>query len=528
MDVAPTRSPSPHRSASPSPAQASPPSSSVDRAALEQLVLQQLFNASRPLTPSPPPALLPMDTVAALYERLVVRRDFSTVDADQQTLIDALRDCSRHGAVRGAFSLDNCSLGKVLHVLCQVWRERSTRNYDARLLVEATTLCGDLIERKRHFKLETCGVLMFHLGELITYSALQPLCERLICDHLEPRFRAEVRAQLHLPLRGPEVLFGLVSTLRAAEGRVVAGPDGISPRTAADMLVTTVHMLLLRQPDLLTRCNSSTLGLLARHAAHYLLRLSALPAAWRTTSAAEERERAVAQLLRRCIDEVSMPGPRDIDAANGLAAPGLGGHLRHAVPCYLDWLAGQTRSVQTRFALRDAEAAIACVEGWTKPLPAAAVPSVPEAAPAPVPAGRRQGATPVTRLARFFQAVERLPEDGRGARRVRDQALAAADALIVSLQLGWTQPALATQVRVLLGMDTLYRHLDAANPMGSQPYAASLSSLRGFMEAQLSGLRDASGAPLLGPSPPLQAGLHSWQRMLLSQLVEQPAATAAV
>ncbi len=486
MDVVGSRSPSPSRLRPPS-SMPAPLPSAVDRVALERLVLNQLFNGARPPALSAP---RPMETVAALYSRLATQRDFSTVIADQQTLIDALRHCSRYGALRAAFSLDNCSLGKVLHVLCRVWRERSELDFDPGLLVEAATLCGDLIERKAFFKLETCGVIMFHLGELITYPPLRPMCERLICDHLEPRFRAELRSQLHLPLNGPEVVFGLISTLRAAEGRVVAAAGALSPRTAADKLVTTVHMLLLRQPGFLGRCESTTLALLARHAAHYLHRLAALPDACRASPTANERERSVAQLLRRCIDEVNVPGPRDADLTSGRTRGDCSGHLRHAVPCYLDWLAGQAGLVRTRFAPR--------------------------------------GAEPCPRLLRFQRAVEGLAEEGGGPCAARDQALAAADALIVSMQLGSARPPLATQVRVLLSMDTLYRHLEAANPISSQPYTPSLAVLREFMTARLSELVDASGAPLLGPSPPLQAGLHSWQRMLLSQLDGQPGKGAGV
>lgn len=494
MDVAVSHSPSPPRPLPPSAAQATASAVSHDRAALERLVLEQLFNAPRSLGPSIRSGSRPIETMARLYSRLVTQRDFQTVDEDLQALIDALRESSRHGAMRAAYSLDNCSLGKVLHILCQVWRERSTLTLDAGLLVEAATLCGDLIERRQHFKLETCGVIMFHLGELITCSPLQPMCERLICDHLEPRFRAELRGQLHLPLKGPEALFGLISALRAAEGRVGIGPDGVSPRTAADKLLITVHMLLLRQPGILGRCESATLALLARHAAHYLHRLTLLPADHRTTPLAGERERTVATLLRRCIEEVSAPAPRQIDVASGRSAPAAGGHLRHALSLYSDWLAGQPRPIQARFAL-----------------PAAA---------------------PGDRLSQFVQAVSALPEAANGLSPARDRALDAAldaaHALIVSLQLGGTRPPLATRGHLLLHMDTLYRHLEAANPINSQPYGASLAVLREFMSTQLAELVDAAGAPLLGPSPPLQTGLHSWQRLLLSQLQEQPASRAGV
>ncbi|WP_313460761.1 hypothetical protein [Stenotrophomonas sp.] len=474
--------------------------------ALADVVLHSLFNApSRAhaaLGADPPPGGM----IAALYSRLVVAGDFSTLDADQDTLIQSLRE-SVALAGQPRYRLSNCGIGKALHVACVMWRSRSRSGLDVERLVQAVELCATLIRRQGGILLETCGVIMFHLGELITCEALSDTCAQLICECLEPKFRAEIRRQLHDPVTGAEVAFGLISTLRASEHGLTSEAGARMPRTAADALITTVHMLLDQQPALLMRSPSATLGLVARHGVLYLRQLAAVHGE-HADAADKDRQYSAARLVKSCIDEVRSRTDGQAGAAQ-CHPPGFDPQLRYAPTYYAQWLVCQEPYVQAWLALRTGEAPAQqhSVHPETAAGPKADRPSL------------RDLDSPLSRLAQALGGL--TDQDDPAAWQRREHAVACAEAAIAWVRSNAVHCHVSLQARaqVLLDIDSVFQHLDRANPLDAPRYDVTLEDLRAFMELQTAGLRDASGRTLLGPALQLPSGLRSWQRLLLTQLL---------
>ena len=470
------------------------------------LVLQSLFNvptcADSHLGSDPPPGAM----IAALYARVVTSHDVSMLQADLDTLIESLAESVALAGSEPRYRISNCGIGKALHVVCQIWRERSKVAVETERVQHAMALCAALIRRQNSLLLETCGVIMFHLGELITCDAVSDVCQQLICDTLGPKFRAEIRRQLHAPLAGAEVAFGLISTLRASEYRLATDPASAAQRTAADALITTLHMLIDRQPDFMLRCENSTLGLIARHGVLYLRQLAALQEE-RPDAAYLERQYSAARLVRMCIDEVHsrpvhlLPGERP-------SPPGFDRHLRYAPAYYGQWLERQEPYVRAWLALRSGEEV---------------APPATDTAPVidPTPAG-----VPGDALAQLGEtAAAMAQQDGQIPHEALARVVECVEAVIRAVDFGADRLELGTRARLLLDLDTLYQPLHRATPLwqrahDSQPrYEATLAAMRAFMLAQTAQLVDPTGAPLLGPPVPLWSGLRSWQRLLLTQLL---------
>lgn len=473
---------------------------------LAEQVLLALFNAPPcgdfRLGVDPPSGAM----IAALYSRMVAGHDVGTLYGDQDVLLQLLRESIALGPTQRRYRLSSCSIGKALNIMCLVWRARARIPPDTARLVALMESCAVLIQRQGSMLLETCGVIMFHLGELITCHALSDHCARLICEVLEPKFRAAVRSRLHEPLTGGEVALGLISTLRASEQRLVAATDAPSQRTAADALLVTMHMLLDRQPQFLRRCESSTLGLIARHAVLYLRQLEAVQG---EGADAEDKDRQfrVARLVRTCIEEVRRR-PSDSGAEAEQARPGFDCRLRYAPHYYQQWLSRQDPYVQAWLALRLEEG------GHVQAAASAAV-----SAPRPVPHFDADRDGPLSRLGGAAAAL--ADGDVVTVRETREHAITCTQHVMSSLQAEGTslQPDLRARAQMLLDIDTVFQHLDHANPLNAPRYDATLETLRVFMQEQATELVDAGGVPLLGPAVSLPSGLRSWQRLLLSQLL---------
>jgi len=477
-----------------------------DPRGLADLVLHALFNApscadSR-LGADPPPGAM----IAALYSRMVAEQDVGTLYDDQDALLQLLRESIELGPTQRRYRLSSCSIGKALNIMCLVWRARGRTRPDIARLVALMESCTELIRRQDSMLLETCGVIMFHLGDLITCRALSDHCARLICDVLEPQFRSAIRGRLHEPLAGGDVALGLISTLRASEQRLFTAAVAPAQRTAADALITTVHMLLDRQPDFLLRCEVTTLGLIARYAVLYLRQLAAVQ---RTGpgAAGKDRQFSVARLVRMCIDEVCSR-PCDSGAEPGCAQPGFDARLRYAPRYYEQWLSRQEPYVQAWLALR---------VGDGEPVRARPAAAATQTRPNPRP--RTEHDSPLSRLG---DAAAALGERGGSTvRETREYAIACVEAVMAALQRDDMSPQLGLRARaqMLFDIDTVFQHLDQANPLSTPRYDTPLEAMRVFMQKQVSDMVDAGGTPLLGPAVPLHSGLRSWQRLLLTQLL---------
>ena len=441
-----------------------PPFTPSSHDSVEHRLLLALFNSPMPtrthVRRDPPPGAM----IAALHSRIVKAGDASALDADLDTLLQALREGVALASVASADQPTHCAIGKALHLIREQWRMREEAGMDTTGLVKALELCATLIRQIGWVKLETCGVIMFHLGELLTHAKLSALCEVLIRRTLVPKFRAGIELIQNDQVAAGDVMFGLSSTLRVSEYWLTTPAGAGAARTAADPLVSAMHQLLERLPDMLRQCESGKLGLVARHGSLYLRQLAAVQPV-PEDDAARARQLSVARLLKACIDEVNW---RDAQAASGDAAlrPEPIDPLRYAPHYYAEWLSQQSCDDQRQLRLRSFD------------VPTLAADST----------------------------VDRWP------------LIACADRLMSRVQSGGICLDMGARARMLLDMDSLYQQLHLGSPLNA-PHDTALDEIRAFMESQAAQLLDPTGKPLLGPPLPLLAGLHSWQRLLLSQLV---------
>lgn len=431
---------------------------------VEHQLLLALFNSPMPnrahRRTDPPPGAM----VAVLHSRIVKAGDASALDADQDTLLKALREGVALASVASSDQPSHCAIGKALHLIRDLWRMREQAGMDTAGLVNALELCATLIRQMGWVKLETCGVIMFHLGELLTCSQLSAQCEVLIRRTLMPKFRAGIELIQNDPVTAGDVMFGLSSTLRASEYWLTTPAGAGAARTAADTLVAAVHALLKRLPDMLRHCDAGKLGLVARHGSLYLHQLAAVQAV-PAEDAALTRQLSVARLLKALIDEVN---GRSAQAASGdepLRSEPVDA-LRYAPHYYTEWLNQQSGDDQRQLRLRS----------FDVPTTAAGT------------------------------AVDRWP------------LIACADRLIAHVQSAGIHLDMGARARMLLDLDALHQQLHLDSPLNAA-HDTALDDIRAFMESQVAQLLDPTGKPLLGPRLPLLAGLHSWQRLLLTQLV---------
>lgn len=434
-----------------------PPFTPSSHDSVEHRLLLALFNSPMPtrtqVRRDPPPGAM----IAALHSRIVKAGDASALDADLDTLLQALREGVALASVASADQPTHCAIGKALHLIREQWRMREEAGMDTTGLVKALELCATLIRQIGWVKLETCGVIMFHLGELLTHAKLSALCEVLIRRTLVPKFRAGVELIRDDPVAAGDVMFGLSSTLRASEYWLTTPAGAGAARTAADALVPAVHRLLDRLPDMLRHCETAKLGLVARHGSLYLRQLAAVQSV-AEDDAAPERQVSVARLLKAWMDEVNRRNAQSASEPTDL--------LRYAPHYYTEWLGQQSCDDQRQLRLRSFDA----------PTPAAA------------------------------PTVDRWP------------LIACADRLMSRVQSGGIRLDMGARARMLLEMDSLYQQLHLDRPLNAA-HDTALDDIRAFMERQAAQLLDPTGKPLLGPALPLLAGLHSWQRLLLTQLV---------
>lgn len=473
----------------------------VERAELARQVLLHLYNTSADTAPPSFARDSADGAMALLHGRIVTNHNFRNAPRDLGILVATLNNAVAWGDADPGQRLGNVSLGKALQVICELLRRQATLPLDGHSLVSAAQTCCMLVERQTQFRLENCGVIMFHLGKLIGYTAMTARCKALICDHLAPIFRAQMlRGDAHA-FTGPDVVFGLVSALRASELAIDVKRNEIPARTAGDALLGAMQDVLSRNPGLLTRCHSATLGLLARQGVHYLLRLAAVRVPADAVDALKLRQFAVAQLIKRCIDEVRDPVPRAADANGGPPPRGAGGHLEFAPAYYNRWLNQQASHVQSLLGLSE-----------------------------PPPAGQGVVTQPamLPPATRFHQTLAALspPPGAQPQEAVRhqhqrdlDSAFDEARALIHEADARESVPGLDERARMLLDLDALYQQLALANPLGSARYDAQLTILGDYLQHAVTQLRDVQGAPLLGPPLASAGGLHSWQRLLLSGLL---------
>lgn len=452
---------------------------------------------------------LPTETVIALYERIANRGNLQGL-IDQQARLNVVLEraaCSNHADAR----IDDRTLGKALKVLCCVWRSRDRSEIDRAALARAVELCATLILRREQFALETCGVIMFHLGELMTFPPVQLRCAELIYAHLAPRFHRGLLAVERAALSGADATFGLVSTLRASELQLRDDDGALRQCTSADLLVGSLHEVMKTRPDLFQACNSGSLGLLAKHAMHYLHSLAKEEARTGLVTAGV-RQKRIALLIKRCIDELNSPGSRPADAAQvkdavraSAASNRFDDPLGSVPQRYAEWLGKRCPDAPPELAPR------AAPMSWAAHAARAATS---EASRQDSPQSA-QGAA----LSRLGTVASGLSESARSTRAQRDVALDVADMAMTLVQQSRFPLSGPDRARMVLDLDTVCRHVALTTPLGTLP-GRSMDALHVFMHEQLACLVDTCGRPLLGPALPSPGGLHSWQRMLLGTLLE--------
>ncbi len=469
----------------------------------------EVVNATSHVLSSPLVRSLPTETVIALYERIANQDNLQGLIGQQGRLNVVLERaaCSNHADAK----IDDRTLGKALKVLCCIWRSRERSRIDRTALARAVELCATLILRREQFALETCGVIMFHLGELMTFPPVQLRCAELIYAHLAPGFHRGLLAMEPAELTGADATFGLVSILRASELQLRDDDGSLRQCTSADLLVDSLHGIMETLPDLLQTCNSGSLGLLAKHAMHYLHSLAKEEAAAGLATAGV-RQRRIALLIKRCIDELNTPDSRTADVV-------------------LERDATRASTTSNRFDDPLGSVPQRYAEWMKKRCPDAPPDLAPRAASMSWAAHARRAVTSEeshedsrrsaqgAALGRLAAVASALSEDARSTRAQRDVALDVADMAMTLVQQSRFPLSGADRARMVLDLDTVYRHVALTTPLGTLS-GRSMDALHGFMHEQLACLVDTCGRPLLGPALPSPGGLHSWQRMLLDTLLE--------
>lgn len=481
--------------------------------------------------------------VSALYLKIVKNADLSTINADLDRLSRVLAGSIGFGDTEDEQRASNIYLGKALNILCQLVRRSGALACDGNLLIRATHRCAEAIAARQDFTLENVSVIMFHLGELINHPPLQRVSSQLVTTHLAPIFEAKLHQLPVHSIEGATLAFGLVSALRASEHQLGRPQGGAVPRPAADSLLLAVPGLLETQPDLLVTWESRTLALVAKYGVQYLRRLAQLGRRRGQFAPGDALQLNAARALKPIIEEAREPARGVWDQRDGTYR-GLGqdkqlkDYLAYSTHYYCKWLAQQPEWVQARFTLQEAARGpltpslfdgrnFSQVVRSNVDLVAPAVTAAPTA-PTPAAAPRRPlsaeivNLEPPAALARFSQAAGDLVRLGEDADRFdREDAIAATNALIVSIESGRTTLNEPLRVQMLLDMDAVCMRLYSADPLAAPQYHWQLSSMRGFLSSQLALLVGPDGRPVMGTDVPFESGLSSWQRSLLNVLNER-------
>ena len=478
--------------------------------------------------------------ISALYQKITKKGDVSTINADLGTLSRTAARSICFGDNDHPQRISNIYLGKALNILCQLVRRSGALPCDAALLLRATQRCVEAIRARHEFTLENASVIMFHLGELINHAPLKAACSEAITRHMVPIFEARLRQMPILAIEGTSLAFGLVSALRASEQQLARPLLDLLPPPAADSLLLTLSALLDVHPNLLTTWENRTLALMVNYGVQYLRRLGQL--GWRNgrPRPADVFQLNAARAMKPIIEEARRPS-RGVWDQRDSEYRGLGDDrqlrddLAYGTHYYCRWLAQQPQPVQQCFTLQEAPRGplpdnprdgrdFADVLRIGLP-PAAVTPPPQQTAGLPPPARVAEeiaALEPPGTLLRFSQAAGELQRLGEaGDRFDREQAVTATNALVVAIESGRTTLSQPLRVQMLLDMDGVYKRLYSANPPTAPQYDLQLSGMRGFMSSQLALLVGSHGAPVMGTDVPLQSGLSSWQRSLLTLLSER-------
>lgn len=483
--------------------------------------------------------------IAALYQKMVKYGDRSTVNVDLDTLGQVLAGSGTHADTNPQRRISNIYLGKALNILCKLTDQRGALALDERLLSTVARTCVQVVAARQAFTLENASVIMFHLGELMNHAPLQQVCSQTIIDHMVPIFEALVRQHPVHAIAGATLAFGLVSALRACTHELARRGSGPLPPPAVDRLLLLVPELLAAEPDLLEVWETRTLTLLANYGVQYLRQLDLVGQRRGRLPHAERLQQNAARAIKPVIEEArrfsrGVWDQRDSTFRGFTPFRGvkeLRDYLAYCALYYGKWLQHKPEWMKDRFGLQEAERGpiadnpqegrnfAAVVRQGMSPAPevsaACALPP-----PTPVPARRPLSldiapAKPPAELARFSQAAGDLTRLGEAADRFdRKEAIAAANALILSIEAGRTTLSGFLRVQMLLDMDCVCMRLYEADSFDAPQYAGQLQRLRGFLSSQLALVVDADGRPLLGTDVPFASGLSSWQRSLLDVIIE--------
>ncbi|MBT2766452.1 hypothetical protein J7J08_02215 [Stenotrophomonas sp. ISL-67] len=475
--------------------------------------------------------------VGYLYVKIVKRGHLSTLNVDLGQLCRTLAGSASVGDLASDQRISNVYVGKALHILSSVVGDGSGLPCDGTLLKRAVNWCLEVLTARDEFTIENLSVIMFHLGGLINYAPVAQASGGVICRSLVGRLH-QMLEEAPLQASGcPIVALGLVGALRASEIELYAYRGGTVPRLAPDVLLISLFAVLDVRPVLLANWASKTLALVAKYGVQYLSRVSAMDRRWTLKNATLPMQLNAARLLKPVIEEARRPERGVWDHRNSAYrslshAKEIRDYLAYATRYYCRWLAGQPEHIRARFELAEpprgplpdnprdergfAQVARLGMDVPTTETSVMDVPALPDSAVAEdVAMAAEPLSLPQLDLARFNEVADALVRQGEAADRFdREDAIAAANALVASLESGRTALTQAQRVQMLLNMDAVCQRLVAAPPQASE-YAWQLSSMRGFLAAQLAQVVGSNGKPLMAADLPATPGLSSWQRSLL-------------
>jgi hypothetical protein len=477
--------------------------------------------------------------VGALYMKMVKRGELAAANADLEQLCQVLSESVGVGELEVEQRVSNIYLGKALNILCRLVGEEKCP-CDTAGVVRVLKWCVKMIRARSDFTLENLSLIMFHLGGLVNFAPVSKACSELISNVLVPYYNQMIK---DAPLQAAECAampLGLISALRAAEGDILAYKGRAAPSLAPDALFITLRALLDAYPDLLTRWESRSLAFVVKYGVQYLSRLAQMGKRCSPTDNAIPLQLDAARLLKPVIEEARQPARGVWDQRNSgyhslTRTSEIRDLLAYGTRYYCRWLARQSPRIQARFELAEpprgpfpdnprdtrlfAQVAGMGMEALTMeaapinatPVTDAAVASAAVLSDVPTP--------PSSALVRFNAIAQYLAGQGRKADRFdREDAIAAANALIVSIESGRATLTQAQRVQMLLNMDAVCQHLATAASGMPSSYAWQLSSMRGFLSVQLAQVVDAQGKQLMAADLPASPGISAWQRSLLAML----------
>ncbi|MFL9582537.1 hypothetical protein [Stenotrophomonas sp. AB1(2024)] len=475
--------------------------------------------------------------VGRLYVKIVKRGHLSTLNVDLRQLCRTLADSASVGNLASDQRISNVYVGKALHILCRLVGDGSGLPCDGALLRRAVNWCLEVLTARDEFTIENLSVIMFHLGGLINHAPVAQASSDVISQLLVGRLQQMLEEAPVQASGCPVVALGLVGALRASEVEVHAYRGGTLPRFAPDVLLISLFAVIEVRLGLLARWESKTLALVAKYGVQYQSRVWAMDRRWTLKNATLPMQLNAARLLKPVIEEARRPERGVWDHRNSAyrslsQAKEIRDYLAYATRYYCRWLAGQPEHIRARFELaepprgplpdnprgelRFSQVAWLGVDDPTREEGGIDAPARPDSALAEdvAMAAEPSSSLPVN-LARFNEVVDVLERQGGAADRFdREDAVAAVNTLVASIESGRTALTQAQRVQMLLNMDAVCQHL-AITASSTPSYAWQLSSMRGFLSAQLVQVVGTNGQPLMGADLPATPGLSSWQRSLL-------------